>query len=117
MPNQPDFILSSFYPAHRSKAVYRNDYYLGRLCSQLGYEREDEISGTLEKVFKLCKALEIPITENFERVFFERGATLYSDWKITKLGMYLFILNSEREGKMNSRNFTSNFYDNMYSFT
>lgn len=94
MQKQPDFILSSFFPAKKERTVYRSDYYLGHLCSQLGYDRDDEISNTLEKVFKLCRALDIPVTENFERVFFERGATLYSDWKITKLGMYLFILNS-----------------------
>ena len=116
MHNQPDFILSSFFPAQRNKIVHRHDYYLGRLCTQLGYERVEEISGTLEKVFRLCRALDIPVNENFERVFFERGSTLYSDWKITRLGMYLFILNSVNGEKGSNGNLKEKFYENINSF-
>lgn len=108
-----DLSEKDFLPVpRREDPRYKTDFYLGRLCVQLGFGNEEELSDGLEKTFKLCRQLSISIDEHFERVFFSRGPDIYSDWKISRLGLYLLIINAGANKEKEVVKVSAGFCDN-----
>jgi hypothetical protein len=69
-------------------------YLLGTICDHLGISAENEIQHAMVRVFDAMRSLEIPIEENFQKVYLHSGEYTHQDWKVSKLALYLFLINS-----------------------
>ncbi len=69
------------------------DYYASELMVRMSDTSEEDFKETLLRTFKICGALEISIGENFKKVYRYDGQKLITDWQLSPLGCYLFLLN------------------------
>ena len=79
---------------YESRAETSYDYYLGEICSKLGLEDENDVELALSRVFDAFRTLELSIPENFKKIYFEEEESIFFDWKLSKLALYLFVINA-----------------------
>jgi hypothetical protein len=68
-------------------------FYASEIMKSLDIEDADDIASSLNRAFKACDSLQIPLNRNFERVYCYDGKGLTLDWKISALACYLIIIN------------------------
>ena len=52
-----------------------------------------EFNKAVERAMIACNSLNIPLKENFSRVYIDNRETLYAEWRFTSLACYLVIIN------------------------
>ncbi|MEO6001090.1 MAG: hypothetical protein ABIN89_29835 [Chitinophagaceae bacterium] len=73
----------------------RLNYFAREIMRTLAIEDEDEISFSLNRAFRACAILNIPVHRNFKRVYCFDGKNLIADWKISVLACYLIVINCD----------------------
>lgn len=68
--------------------------YASELTEQLN-ATEEELDAAIERAFKACASLNIPIKLNFKSVFRPCEDHLVTDWKLTALACYLIVINAD----------------------
>jgi hypothetical protein len=71
----------------------RLTYYASEIAERMGEVSEDNFSDTLFRTFKICSALDIPIDDNFKKVYRFNGQHMIMDWHLSPLACYLLMLN------------------------
>ena len=70
-------------------------YYINDLLEDLGYKDIKEATEPLNRAMKVCKTLNIPITEHFKPVFRCKDCRIFKDWKISSMAYYLISINGD----------------------
>ena len=68
--------------------------YASELAEQLRLG-EEALDDAIERAFKACAALSIPIRKNFKSVFRTCDDHLVTDWKLSALACYLIVINAD----------------------
>lgn len=74
---------------HRQQMLY----YASDIMERMGDVSADDFAETLLRTMKICSALEIPIPDNFKKVYRFDGENLITDWQLSSLACYLLLLN------------------------
>lgn len=69
------------------------NFYASEIMKSLDIEDADDIASSINRAFKACDTLQIPLNRNFKRVYCSDGKGVILDWKISALGCYLIIIN------------------------
>lgn len=68
-------------------------YYASEIAERMGEVSTNDFSDTLFRTFKICSALDIPIDENFKKIYRYDGQQMVMDWQLSSLACYLLMLN------------------------
>lgn len=68
-------------------------YYASEIAERMGEASTNDFSDTLFRTFKICSALDIPIDENFKKIYRYDGQQMVMDWQLSSLACYLLMLN------------------------
>lgn len=75
---------------HRQKL----DYYASDIVERMGGQiTAEDFAETLFRTFKICSALDIPINDNFKKIYRFDGESMVTDWQLSSLACYLLMLN------------------------
>lgn len=75
---------------HRQRLAY----YASDIMERMGENiLAADFTDTLFRTFKVCSALEIPINDNFKKIYRYDGQQMITDWKLSPLACYLLMLN------------------------
>jgi DNA-damage-inducible protein D len=69
------------------------NFYASEIMQSLDIEDADDIASSLNRAFRACETLQIPLNRNFKRVYCSDGKNLNLDWKISAFACYLIIIN------------------------
>lgn len=73
-------------------------YYASDLMQRLGAADDPQSrSEAVYRTMKICHAAGIPLDKNFRRVYVYSGSTMESDWMLSSLASFLFLLNGDPE--------------------
>lgn len=75
---------------HRQRLTYYASDIMGRMGENI---LAAGFTDTLFRTFKVCSALEIPINDNFKKIYRYDGQQMITDWKLSPLACYLLMLN------------------------
>ena len=75
---------------HRQKLIY----YASDIMERMGADiSASDFADTLFRTFKVCSALDIPINDNFKKIYRYDGEKMITDWQLSPLACYLLMLN------------------------
>jgi hypothetical protein len=78
----------------RYRSSQRSLCYASELMERFKFS-EEEMDNAVERAFKACYSLRIPIGENFRSVFRSGENSLSNDWKLSPLACYLVLINAD----------------------
>jgi hypothetical protein len=68
-------------------------YYASEIAERMGELSNEDFSNTLFRTFKICAALDIPIDDNFKKIYRYDGQKMVMDWQLSPLACYLLMVN------------------------
>ena len=68
-------------------------YYASEVIERMGEPATTDFSETLFRTFKICAALDVPIDENFKKIYRFDGEKMIKDWLMSPLACYLLMVN------------------------
>ena len=68
-------------------------YYASEVMERLGDISANDFAETLLRTMKICSALDIPINDNFKKIYRYDGEKMITDWQLSPLACYLLLLN------------------------
>jgi hypothetical protein len=68
-------------------------YYASEIAERMGELSNEDFSNTLFRTFKVCAALDIPIDDNFKKIYRYDGQKMITDWQLSPLACYLLMVN------------------------
>ena len=74
---------------HRQRLMY----YASEIMERMGETSATDFSETLFRTMKICSALDIPINDNFKKIYRYDGEKMITDWRLSSLASYLLLLN------------------------
>ncbi len=72
-------------------------YYLSELCQKMGMEEEEDVQNTMFRIQGLCKTMQISFPDNCRKIYRYNGTQLQTDFMLSPLVCYLFMLNGNPE--------------------
>lgn len=70
-------------------------YTASEIMEQLGYGEGAVAVEPLERAMHACAALQIPIKDNFHKIYCCRDGHMVADWQLSALACYLFMINCD----------------------
>jgi hypothetical protein len=95
MEKQPENVgtgIDIFYQYTRVEDAQLN-HLASEVLESLEVVDEAEIAESLNRTFLACRMLNIPVRQNFRRVFCFDGTQMIADWKMSSLACYLLVIN------------------------
>ena len=68
-------------------------YYASDILTRMGDTSATDVDDTILRTMKICSALDIPIGDNFKKIYRYDGAKMTLDWRLSPLACYLLLLN------------------------
>lgn len=63
------------------------------IMDDLGYCNEIDLRNALLRAFEVCCTLQIPISDNFRKIYRYNKDSVEVDWQVSDLGCYLLLIN------------------------
>jgi hypothetical protein len=86
-----DKLLESRQSSNATPPVY--PHMISDVMNRLGYCDEKDLHDALMRAFEICCVLQIPITDNFKKVYRYHDHEVEVDWQVSDLGCYLLLIN------------------------
>jgi hypothetical protein len=71
----------------------RLDYFASEIMEMLEVKDPEDSVFSLSRAIQACQTLDIPVNNNFKKVYRFDGINLVADWKVSPLACYLLIVN------------------------
>ena len=69
-------------------------YTASEIMKEIGYaDQLGMIQEPLDRAMHACAALNIPVDYNFKKVYYFKDGALTTDWQLSELASYLFMIN------------------------
>jgi hypothetical protein len=68
-------------------------YTASEIMQELGYGQSGMEQEPLDRAMHACAALNIPVDFNFKKVYCFKDGELTTDWQLSELATYLFMIN------------------------
>ena len=68
-------------------------YTVSEIMQELGYTQAGMEQEPLDRAMHACTALNIPVDYNFKKVYYFKDGELITDWQLSELASYLFMIN------------------------
>jgi hypothetical protein len=69
-------------------------YYASDIMEKLGYDNKCDFDAALKRTFKILRAMQLPLNENFRQVYkYTEDGKMRTDWQVSALASFLLTLN------------------------
>ncbi|RFS22778.1 damage-inducible protein D [Chitinophaga silvatica] len=69
-------------------------YTASEIMEELGYSNQSGMEQEpLDRAMHACASLNIPVDYNFKKVYYFKDGELKTDWQLSELATYLFMIN------------------------
>ena len=100
-----DYLEEVLATEHFQQSVRRANlrYYASDLMQHLGESDLDFRAKAVRHAMQVCHSAGLPLDKNFKRIYVYSGEGMASDWLMSPLASYLFLINGDPENPMVAR--------------